>query len=368
MDIAWEGILMVLLIAIILIFIILSLLNFFQPQSSFSYYSNLVSMVNGACSSTQSQTNQQFNNPNSVVFQIYDNQTTVANPGASCDSLLTAESNIFNPQDPYDSNTLAGNYDLCYAQTSFSHAQQVFLVTPTPPMYYFIPDSPYNPNDISLIPAYKPINYLGVPAILDNATNSQDYSLTLSAPAVATFNPSQYTFELLFYSNYSASPITLNVFLGNCPSKTYTIPYIGKQPTAVQIANTCDTSFSSISINVQPGYTSSGTVPPISYELNITAQQVSSVPAFIDDNLADMCFSLIEGAKLGYIVNGTLVCNPIKCGSTSFVLADTEDRPFLEEDSEIYSLLAVQPAESFLQLLNPNSEELVDNAGMAPSI
>ncbi len=341
---------MILLIAIVLIFIVLSLLNFFQPKGSLYYYDNFLSMAQGACYSTQSASNMQFNsNPNSAVFQIYDN--------ATCDNALkTTSINMFSPSSPYDSSSLENNYDLCYGQQSLSpNAEQYFYSSGIKPITYtFDAEPPYSSGAVNYLTQFNPANRLGMPAIsvTASANDQEDTYLNYSTSDNFQFTPiNRFSFAFTYYANISSS---VTLFFGqNCQFGPYSF-VAGNSPLQISTGN-CDSSFKSVEIQIQPNSDKPGQQPAINYQLNLTASSMASQVAAINNVLFQQCMGLAAGAVGSGIEIGTVVCSPIKCGSTSFILSDTQDRPFLALFSETYPFLGVQAASSFLQIINPNS-------------
>lgn len=346
---------MILLIAIILIFIILSLLNFFQPKGSFYYYTNLVAMAQGACTASQSATNTQFNsNPSAIVFQIYDN--------ATCDKNITSNyMNIFSLTSPYDSSSLKNNYDICYAQQgSAQNPNQYFYSSGiTPTVYTFKVGQPYTSGAVNYLTAYQQLNNLGVPAVQVNASmNDQtdtNLNLTQYGGGTFTFTPGGgFSFTFTYYANVSS---TINLFFGeNCQQGPYTFSASNKQPIKLSIGNACSSSFKSVSLQVQPNVVTPGQQPAIGYQFNLTAVSSTSQTNAINTVLFQQCMGMGPEATNNEIVSGTVVCDPIKCGSTSFILADTQDRPFLALLSETYPFFGMQPALAYLQIIDPNSQ------------
>lgn len=344
---------MILLIAIILIFVILSLLNFFQPKSSFYYYNNVVAMAQGACTSTQGSTNLQFDNPNAVVFQIYDN--------ATCDALLQSKPKMFSS--PFTPSAGSGGFQLCYAvlkgDTNLGQ-QFYFSSTYTAPVYVLSPPLPY-----TVLPLYSGGKYgnqfssYGISGIGVNATRNDqtDTQLSLSASSSGTTMtfPLGYEFRLMFYSNVSS---TVTLFYGNqgcqSPVESYTQ---GSPPLSLSFYNPCTTGFSSVSILVQPVY-SGANQPAVSYEFNLSAQQSVFTQPLAEAALYDQCNGIPSAVSSGEFKNGTIVCSPITCGSTSLPLADTEDHVFEALFGGTYPFFGVEAGLSDLQILNPNSEQL----------
>ncbi len=361
MDIVWEGILMVLLIAIILIFVILSLLNFFQPKSSVYYYDNFVSMAQSACRSPQLSSNQQFNSPNALVFQVYDEP--------ACNSLLLENTGIFNASTPYDSSTMENSYLLCYALPGSSGN------IPTGSQYYFAYTSLGSPTYSLIVNAaaseetgqtfaylseYGEQNVLFVPDIQVNSSATSSSSIVLFANASGkpkTFY-SNYTFGITLYTNVSSD---LYLSFGSCTKGPYSSP--AGQVSIYNISGPCTSSFSSVGVAIQ---TASGSTVPMTYQVNITAtESTTSGPQTARGALAQQCLNLPSAVKQNYIVNHSITCKPIECGTNSFALTDTANKAFLGLYSGTYSTLGVESGVGDLQIINPNTE-IVQNTTLIP--
>ncbi len=361
MDIVWEGILMILLIAIILIFIILSLLNFFQPKGSTYYYDNFAQMAQSACSSPQLSSNQQFDAPNALIFQIYDN--------SACNSALSADGGIFNSSTPYGGKTLENSYLLCYAlpgsSNSLSTGTQYYFASTAPTgLIYSLTvnaaESQQTGQTFKYLSEFSEQNILDTPDIQVNASTSASF-LTLSAPI--TFNPPpspSYTFDIVLYTNVSSD---FYISFGSCTKGPYastagSISYFN-------ISNPCTSSFSSIGTEIE---TTSGNTEQMTYQINITAVENSNGatgPQTGQAALAQQCTNLPNAVKTGFIANQSITCKPITCSGTSFALVDTSNRVFLGLYGGTYSTLGVQSGEGDLQIINPNSE-VVQSTGIIP--
>ncbi len=365
MDIVWEGILMILLIAIILIFIILSLLNFFQPKSSIYYYDNFASMAQSACTSSQLSSNQQFNSPNALIFQIYDD--------AACNSALTSSKSIFNSSAPYDSSAMENSYLLCYAAPGSSMplstgTQYYFASTATSSTTYSLEvnaaSSQQTGQTFAYLSAFSYQNVLDVPDIQVNSTPTSASFLTLATNASGksiTFSSSpSYTFDITLYTNISSD---FYISFGSCTKGPYNSP--AGQVSFYNISDPCTSSFSAIGAEIQP--TSTNAVP-MTYQINITASENVNGSAGAhtgQGELALQCLNLPNSVKTGFIANQSITCKPIKCGAVSFALTDTSNRAFLGLYGGTYSTLGVQTGEGDLQIINPNTE-IVQNTSLIP--
>ena len=380
MDLTLEGILMILLIAIIVIFIVLSLINFFTPNSSFYYYTDLVSMANHGCLSAQQSSNIQLNNPNAVVFQVYDNST--------CNATLSANRNIFEANASYDGAVSYGKYLLCYAPSpnlpGYAQSQQYYLKQPGASISAIGPDFFYPlassntatkaVDNISYLNAgplseYSPMNEIGMPAIQTNLSYDAQYGTTLVLAysnatypgipsAMRLMNGSLYTFVLTASANVSAN---FNLFIDGISVSAGKYSR-GPTPLVAHLSSATKAAVSSVSLEVQPIKVGTGGLnPPFTYQFNLTAVPISN-PAqpYYDAVLASQCTNIVNKVKQGVFTNGSIVCAPISCGGNSFMLTDTQNRPLLSLYGGTYNYFAIQSGDGVLQIINPNSENVVD--------
>jgi hypothetical protein len=321
--------------------------------------------VQGACSSSQGSTNLQFNSPNAVIFQIYDN--------ATCDSILENNPSIFStPFVPSTGNI--GEFQLCYGAltqkgtTNFVLTQELgsqyyFSSGIVIPVFSFSPVPPYDSNEIGVPSLYSPLNNFseeGISGVVVNVTqNNPDYTqLTLDSPVSGggemSFS-SGYEFKLVFSSNVSS---TVTLFFGNSCSQTGPISYTpSNTPLGLTIFSPCSTAFNSLSIDVQPVSTGQ-TQPVFHYEFNLTAQQPTYIQPQVRGVLYNQCTVIPSLVSSGLVTNGSLTCSPIKCGSTSFILTDLQDRAFEALFGGTYNFFGFQSGLSYLQILNPNGEQI----------
>jgi hypothetical protein len=372
MDIAWEGILMILLIAIILIFIIISLLNFFQPKGSLNYYNSFVSLADGACSSPQLGSNYQFNSPNALVFQLYDNST--------CNNILAKyNSTIFQGTYPY-SSSMTNDYLLCYAtptslgtSTIFSQGQYYFSPggTPQSAPYYlgFAPSNVYvAPTPNAELGAYSLQNELGMQDIQVNAScidngcsNFGAYFAYLYGPTgnqkAKTFSDA-YSLYAGFYSNLSVS---VGIFFsgpqGYCSRGPYNYD-LSKNEVLPMAISPCINNFSFVGIQFY-GTTVTPTPAAISYQINFSLEN-TTLAAQALSALSQQCMNLNSSISSGYINYNSVICKPITCsnGGVSFPLTDTANRPFLGLYSGTYTSFGVIAGSGDLQIINPSNENV----------
>ena len=354
---------MFLLMAVILVFVVLSLSNFFKSQSSINSYKQFVSLAGGACTSPQSATNLQFNSPNAIVFQMYDNST--------CDPILAANKNtIFSQSYPY-SSSLKNNFDLCYVlpgqaisgNNIVSSGRQYYLNSSLSIIneYYLKPiASTYNSKNVVFLP-YS--DQLSMPAlqVTANSADIKDTSIVyyaLNASKTATFSPNTYSFDFYIYSNISGSVYLDFINAGNtCQNIQETLS--AGYPQHFTISPACNTAFQNVSVV----FDTAGKA--IQYQINISATQYSGYAGSSDISaLSLQCMNLEPAFIGGLLKNQTLVCQPLTCGSTTFQLTNAVNRPFLGLVSGTYSFFEIQSGLSSLQIINNNNEYITKNTLM----
>ncbi len=362
---------MFLLMAVILVFVVILLSNFFKPQGSLNSYNQLVSAVMGACTSPQSVTNLQFNSPDAVIFQMYDNST--------CDLALSSNNNLFSPNSPY-SSSLKNRFDLCYAQPGTlllnPLPSTIFVANYTNEQYYlnnsissintYYPTpiaSTYNSADVISLSQYSAQNLLGLPDIEvtagsgDTKDTSIEYSVQTSSKPFL-FLPNIYTFEFDIYSNISSNIVINFINSGNTCQEVTELANSG--PNKFVVSPSCNSAFQNVSVVFNTGG------KDIQYQINISATQYSGYASGSSIGaLSEQCDILPSAFKSGYLVNQTLDCQPIVCGSTTFQLTNPLNKPFLGMLMGTYSYLEVQPSLSSIQIItNGNNYEFLSNKSM----
>ena len=341
MDLLLEGIMIAILMAVILIFIVSEYSAFFAPTSSISYYNSFVGMADSACSSIQTASNVQFTSPKLFVFQMYDSQ--------SCNSILSSNSYIFSPTSAVLSS-LDGNYDICYANISnpglfgISSGSQYFLKRSTKNNINFYYPSAYSIQNSSNMSVAASNNQLGIPDISVNSSSSFSIILNASSPA----NPNNYTFNLHEYSNES---INLNIYFNgqiSCEASYSDLAGVH----SFSISSPCSQHVNNLTIFVLLSSNQE-----TNYQVNVTA--VPNVNPTIS-YLSQQCNDLVPFVENGIIDNGSIVCQPVLCGGSSFYLSDQNNRPFLGLYGESYNFLAVQSGVDDLQIVNSYSENLIN--------
>ncbi len=356
-SIETYGILMVVLMAIILIFIFLSLEGVFsKPESSLYYFNQITSMAGQSCFSNPTTNNINLGNPDAAVIQIYDNST--------CNGALQSSTNLFNPSSPYNSNLL-NNYDLCYANVTGITSGGLFGLGTmhvseingyNVGQYYY---TPANVNSVQYASAPYPattipagsteLGVYGLGAAEEVFTQSTQYSMGFyglspySPNNVITLyiyiNKSNVGYSLLFYDQgvncyntvqYLYSGVTSNtIYPTQCPAITNIVLQIINPNAAVLVqANISMTVSSKI------------------YEQNVLSQQ---------------CMGLVNAVQNSEVNPNSIVCVPINCNNNNFVLTDAsqQQRTLLAIIGENFGFLSIQSGSGgTLKIVNPNGESI----------
>ena len=347
MDIALEGILMIVLMAIILLFVIISLSGFFAPKGSGYYFKQFVSMASSACTSTQSSTSMGFSTPPSAVFQIYDN--------ATCNSTLFGNQNIFNLSTPYSPPAMYGNYAICYARINTTDKSALGQLSNSQ-QYYLKPFQINNAIKFSSSAPYllygMTYNHLSVPAFQENeSTGGSGSYITISFNR--SINTSQFKFQIQLYQNTSSSvSVQFGSVSQNCV-KSY--PTAANVTIPLSTIPTCGINIS----NVTFGISEPAPLKPTLYDVNMTLVPFASQTLGQNAILAQQCLDLPSRVSSGALINRTITCEPIACGGNSFMLTDTLNRPFLGISLLSFNYFGIQAGVGDLQMITPNSEAVI---------
>ena len=343
-----EMIGMIVMMAIIIIAVVYYvLLPSISVQSSSDFYSSFVSAADSACTSPQTLSNIQFDSPAAIVFQIYDTP--------SCNSVLTANPSIFSNTTPL-SIDLENNYDLCYAKVDnpsalgVSSGSQYYYSQPIQKTYYFSL-GPNNPPTAELS-ASSPVNKLLVPAIQANSTSG---SLSLILVSSKPINVSDFSFSLLQYVNVSSQ---VNIYFNSLDSceRSFTVTPSSPYPS---FDSPCQSNVSNVTIEVISNPVN-GKSPSLQYQVNFSAVPILNISSGIP-TLSQQCSNIVPAVSSGYIANGTITCEPIICGTTSFPLADSNQDPFLGLYSGSFTSVELTSGVSSIQFINAHPEQLISS-------
>ena len=381
MDLEYEAILMVIMIAIMLIFIYSELAPVLAPKSSQYYFNEVVSMANSACSSVQGQTNLAFTNPNAFVFQIYDNNY--------CGSILSSEPGIFY-QSTYNP-AISNSYDLCFANVSSSTFQmhysgknpalrkeygssslplvsslnltsgnQYYLkaLTQKEVIYSYLDLSKSGPvggSGTSVqqnLPAYSSSNKLLLPAI---SVNSSDSSITLVLYPTSPINPLNYAIHIAQYVNVSSN---VNIVFNSNAQCVISLSNMNGTGRYVEYPPCTNRNITNISISVSP-------VNPVThtynFQLNLSATQTTA-SAYGRSVLVQQCLNMVDSANSGTLVNGSIMCVPITCGGFNYTLTNQNNNVFLGLYGGNYPYFGIQSGPGTLQIVNPNTESFLNTS------
>jgi hypothetical protein len=339
MDLLLEGILMAIMIAIILIFLVYEASAFFAPPSSIDDFNTFASMTSSACTSIQTSSNMQFSSPELFVFQFYDSN--------SCNSVLQSNANIFSPTSSALSS-LAGNYVMCYANVSnpsalgLSSGDQYYFQEPTSNDINFYLS---NNNEISGSGNVSS-DQLSENAVQVNSSSS--FSITLTAPIKV--NPNSYSFNAYSYVNTTSNIEFYFNGLSTCSLSYSDVSGLQK----LLLVPPCQENITNITIQVTPAVKGA-----FYYQTNISAVPTKN-PS--QEYLSQQCTSLPSLVTDRAIENESIICKPILCGGTSFMLTDQNNRPFLGLYGGSYTFLGVQSGINDLQIVNSHPEQLLNSS------
>ncbi len=339
-------ILMVVMMAIIFIFILNVFSSFIKSLSSENYYSQLMSMISEACVSPQTSTSLQFQSPEAVIYQVYDDSrcnSTVLNPAQA--------EGFFNSQTPYNSTIMAGKYLLCYgrAKSGTNYASYTSQTFTTPPSYAFDPEnSVVDTNDQPGTYYFESFNPLsGSPLMTISSLPIEQFSLSGSVTGSAQL-------QLSFYNG------------GSVPCYVYPP---GGGVYSVGAGRFELTGF--INMSKYCGYISSA-------QLRVTVGQTTN--NWFNMTFSDLVFTpsgwqeaglggLGECALLGNSISGeagyppiekgTLTCEPIMCGNSNYFLTDELGNVLDSIFFEKYDFFEIESGSAgALQIINPNTENI----------
>jgi hypothetical protein len=363
MKIVLEGIMIVIMIVVILIGALIAFGPFFAPHSSSYYYTQTVSMLQSACVSPQVASNFQFDSPPSVLLQIYDNST--------CNSLLSKYKNMF-ANDSF-SPSLSGNYDLCYARlntsgygglikTYLDNSQFFFNVTKSEKLVYLSalpPSLVGSTSPIYDMPYYSPNNVLsalGVP-VYAAQTNLSGSNQVVGFGTTSTFYTGNDVVSILVYSNNSANfQIYPSDDIGCSSSFSYNPASPPKEP--IKLALPCNFSTAGFLMDASPSNANAVT----QYQFNLSVYPINQNLTSENVVLFDQCAAIPSLVSQGYLDNGSIYCAPISCGGSNFILTDTYNRPLLGAVGGSYSSLGAESGPGDLQLIDPNSEIIMQGS------
>jgi Tfp pilus assembly protein FimT len=361
-QIQYEGIIMFVLMAIIIIFLVFAFAGFFTPVNSQHYYNEINSMISQACYSTQSASSIQLNNPKAVVFQIYDNPV--------CNTTLSS-SHAFQNSSPYNSKLLSRNFDLCYGElgksdtfgaysTKVSGPAQYYLTAGSAPLTYLsvvTPDSNLGqPTPTTVSSSSSELSEYGLAAASVDQTGPaptfNSYQIDWNDPIYAKNN---YVYTLYAYSNVSGL-LGVTISESGCNIAPFAIQ-LAAGHIKISTLNLGCNSTGTIYTNFPYGGMN-GKYVPVKLQENMSAQK-HELPNYYQNTLAQQCSNLVTDINNNAIENGTLVCAPINCGSNNanFVLSDEQSRPLLAMFQESFPYFAVSSGLfSSLAITNPNVE------------
>mgnify|MGYP001626443394 CR=1 FL=1 len=339
-------ILMVVMMAIIFIFILNVLSSFIKSLSSVNYYSQLMSMISEACISPQTSTSLQFQSPEAVIYQVYDD--------SQCNSTFLNPAQVegfFNPQTPYNSTVMVGKYLLCYgqAESGLNYAAYTSQTFTTQPSYSFVPENSvvdtHDQPGAYYFESFSPSS--SSPLMTTSSLPIEQFSLSGSVTGSAQL-------QLSFYNG------------GSSPCYVY--------PPGGGVYSTSSGRFTLtgfINMSKYCGYISSA-------QLRVTVGQTT-------DNWFNMTFSNLvfipsgwQEANLGHlgecaflgnsifgafgyptIKKGTLTCEPIICGNNNYFLTDELGNVLDSIFFEKYDFFEIESGSAgALQIINPNTENI----------
>ena len=356
-SIETYGILMVVLMAIILIFIFLSLEGVFsKPESSLYYFNQITGMASQACYSNPSTNSINLGNPGAAAIQIYDNST--------CDEKLQSYTNIFNPAYPYNSNLL-NNYDLCYANVTGISSGGLFGLGSTQVTEvngYGVGQYYYSPAIVNAIE--YPAAHL--PAVSIPSSSSRLNIYGLAAAQIVLTQSSQYNLDFSGVSNYASSNVfNLYIYI-NKSNVQYSLEFYDQ---GVSCYNTPEYFYSGITSQAIyptncPSITSivlQLTNPNAAVMVQANVSMTVSSSIYEQSVLSQQCIGLVNDVQDGELKQNSVVCVPINCNNNNFVLTDAsqQERTLLAIIGGNFGFFSIQSGSGgTLKIVNPNTESI----------